>query len=536
MIMRRFIYFPALVAICFLATCCKPAQPHADHVILLGFDAMSALGIQRAETPNMNHMIENGAVSVHTRCVRETASSQNWMSMVSASPIELHGVFNNGWKPGDSDNLPPALENGIGLYPTIFDHIRSQKPQLRQHTFIEWAGETRMYDMSAFDKAVICGVTEGVKDYKDVIEGAFADYLENRPEFMFLSMDITDHMGHLKGHESDGYFDCVHEMDGYIGDFVKELEARGWMKNTVIIITADHGGLGPVHGGDTMAEFETPILIYGKGVTKGQVMKHVNMIYDVGATVAALLGVELPVECRGKFLAEAFGPRNEGEYVPVPMVRPYAGKADGEVSISCDKEGAEIHYTIDGTEPTADSPKYEKPFKLDASAEVRAVAFKGGSKSIETRNYLYTGVQEPPVSYKLYRNVTSADMPDFTKFGRPDESGYVDTFGFDDLKKLEDETYFAVLFSSNLNISKAGTYWFSLEANHGALMFIDGELFIDCRNGYNIPPIEKSIELSEGKHFIRIEYRRTDRRLQLDLFWKGAAGKYTPIIPDVLDR
>lgn len=526
--------FPA--AICLMVTCCAPRQPRADHVILLGFDAMSALGIQRAETPNMNKMIENGAVSIHTRCVRETSSSHNWMSMVSASPIELHGVFNNQYMPFDPDNVPPALQNNIGLYPTIFDHIRAQKPGIRQHAFIEWTGETRMYDMDAFDKAVVCGKTEGVKDYKDVIEGAFADYLENRPELLFLSMDITDHIGHVKGHESDGYFDCIHEMDEYVGNFVNELEARGWMKNTVILITADHGGLGPVHGGDSMAEFEIPIILYGKGVTKGQVMKHVNMIYDVGATVAALLGVKLPFECRGKFLSEAFGPRNEGEYVPVPMVRPYAGKADGEVSITCDKEGAEVHYTIDGSEPTLESPKYEQPFKLEKSAEIRAAAFKDGSRSIETRNYLYTGVREPPVSYKLYRNVTTGDMPDFTKFGKPDESGFIDTFGFEDLPQLEDEKYFGVLFSSNLVITKEDTYWFSLEANHGALMYIDGELFIDCRNGYNLPPIEKSIKLSEGRHFIRIEYRRTDRRLQLDIFWRNSTGKYTPIIPDVLDR
>ena len=87
---------------------CGPRQPRARHVIILGFDAMGARDIQRAKAPCFNHLIENGAVSLHTRCVRETVSGQNWMSMVSGAPIEIHGVFTNGWNPGKPENVPPA--------------------------------------------------------------------------------------------------------------------------------------------------------------------------------------------------------------------------------------------------------------------------------------------------------------------------------------------------------------------------------------------------------------------------------------------
>lgn len=41
----------------------------------------------------------------------------------------------------------------------------------------------------------------------------------------------------------------------------------------------------------------------------------------------------------------------------------------------------DIYYTIDGTEPTSASTKYEAPFTLDASATVKAVAFKDGKES-----------------------------------------------------------------------------------------------------------------------------------------------------------
>lgn len=41
----------------------------------------------------------------------------------------------------------------------------------------------------------------------------------------------------------------------------------------------------------------------------------------------------------------------------------------------------DIYYTIDGTEPTAASTKYEAPFTLDASATVKAIAVKDGKSS-----------------------------------------------------------------------------------------------------------------------------------------------------------
>ena len=46
------------------------------------------------------------------------------------------------------------------------------------------------------------------------------------------------------------------------------------------------------------------------------------------------------------------------------------------VSISCQTEGARIYYTIDGSEPTAESNLYEGPFEVAESAVIRAFASK----------------------------------------------------------------------------------------------------------------------------------------------------------------
>ncbi len=59
-----------------------------------------------------------------------------------------------------------------------------------------------------------------------------------------------------------------------------------------------------------------------------------------------------------------------------PVISPGGGNfgAPVEVSISSPVAGAAVHYTLDGTEPTSESPIYTGPFDLTATAEVRAVA------------------------------------------------------------------------------------------------------------------------------------------------------------------
>lgn len=65
---------------------------------------------------------------------------------------------------------------------------------------------------------------------------------------------------------------------------------------------------------------------------------------------------------------------------PMPSIQPESGKIkSGEtVTLSCSEPDAVIRFTLDGSEPTADSPVYEKPIELTRDAVIRAVASKDG--------------------------------------------------------------------------------------------------------------------------------------------------------------
>ena len=58
------------------------------------------------------------------------------------------------------------------------------------------------------------------------------------------------------------------------------------------------------------------------------------------------------------------------------------------VSITCATDGAEIFYTLDGSEPTKEATKFVDAFKLTESTTVKAIAIKGEDKSaISTKEF-----------------------------------------------------------------------------------------------------------------------------------------------------
>ena len=90
--------------------------------------------------------------------------------------------------------------------------------------------------------------------------------------------------------------------------------------------------------------------------------------------------------------------------VAKPTFSPAAGEVDSgtEVVISCATAGATIHYTIDGSTPTTDSPVYSEPIALTAATTIKAFAVKNAMADSAVATAAYT--------IKLYRYLGDYNM------------------------------------------------------------------------------------------------------------------------------
>ena len=89
----------------------------------------------------------------------------------------------------------------------------------------------------------------------------------------------------------------------------------------------------------------------------------------------------------------------EPEQLPLPKIK---RDKDGNVTITTNTAVNQIRYTIDGTEPTVQSPVYEKPFSFLTSGDIKAKCFGTDMKSGET------AVQSFNLSKKDWKVVTAS--------------------------------------------------------------------------------------------------------------------------------
>ncbi|MBQ6338472.1 MAG: chitobiase/beta-hexosaminidase C-terminal domain-containing protein, partial [Kiritimatiellae bacterium] len=93
-----------------------------------------------------------------------------------------------------------------------------------------------------------------------------------------------------------------------------------------------------------------------------------------------------------------------GVPVPVTVATPTFSPAScnfyptTNVTITCATSGATIYYTLDGSEPTAESDAYSAPIAISATTTVKARAFADGmnASAVASAIYTYTEPVEPP--------------------------------------------------------------------------------------------------------------------------------------------
>lgn len=278
------------------------AQPIAKHVVLIGLDGWASHDLEKAhDIPNLKSLMEGGACSMHKRSVIPSSSALNWASMFMGVGPEMHGYTTWGSK---TPEVPSITTNENGIFPTIFSVIRAQRPEAETGCTFEWDGIKYVIDTMAISHVEY--FKDGWKYVEKNCDNIVRYILEKKPVFFAPCFDGIDGIGHEKGWYTEAYYDYLVRVDRCVGRIIQALKDAGIYDETVIIVTGDHGGHDQGHGTLDIRDMESPLVFFGKNVRAGHQLEEPIVQYDIAATIAYILGLDIPQVWRGKPVRQAF--------------------------------------------------------------------------------------------------------------------------------------------------------------------------------------------------------------------------------------
>lgn len=270
-----------------------------DHVVIIGIDGMGGTGIENSTTPNIDRLMREGSFTLNARGVLPTSSSPNWASMIMGAGPEQHGITSNDWQK-DSHNLPPTDRGPGGIFPTIFSVIKGNNENAITGAVYQWKDFGRL-----FEKDLVDYDTSALGENKTT-DLACEFIISQKPEFCFIHIDHVDGAGHKWGYDSERYHGGVEKADRLINQIFQAIQKAGIAENTLLIVSADHGGHDKGHGGETLNEIRIPVIIWGSGIKRNFELNSGLNIYDIASTAAKALGYEQPDSWIGNPIISAF--------------------------------------------------------------------------------------------------------------------------------------------------------------------------------------------------------------------------------------
>ena len=293
------------------------------YVVVIGVDGAGAF-FQNTDTPNIDAIFENGAITYDCLTANPTISAQCWGSLLHGVVPSVHGLTNSiaGSTPYPTDSK----------FPSFFRVIRENNTNALLASFSHWNAINVGIIEDGIDVHKVGGLSDAA------LTAEILKYLaDNIPTAMFVQFDEADGAGHSSGYGTATQLAKITEIDGYIGQIYDAYKALGILDDTLFIVTSDHGGSGTSHGGLTDAEKYVMFAAAGKTVENGEIQD--IEIRDTAAIVLHALGYTAP---------ETWTAR-----VPSGL---FEGVTAGERPVYVDKDSDRYHESE--PTPTEDSEGY----------------------------------------------------------------------------------------------------------------------------------------------------------------------------------
>jgi len=263
-------------------------------------------------------------------------------------------------------------------------------------------------------------------------------------------------------------------------------------------------------------------------------------ILTVDGVYLSPAGNRLVAACAAKSIVSAL--RAVPWYIPLQDRLLLAGQPVTLCGRGADNRGLDIRYTLDGSQPTAHSPRYRRPIpisnptRLTIRVQEIATGHLFTSSALLTPTTLRKPDNPPQVTQGLhyqrydYDATASRQLPDFAQL-TPIEHGTLPTPFF--FPKPGHEVL-GLQMRAYLDVPRDGIYTFFSRAYFGNRLFIGDTLVVDHPFTTAKITCRGQIALHAGKHAIRLEYCRLKNGDSSEWFYYQGPGIPMQMIPETI--
>ena len=381
-----------------------------------GLDAMPSCGTNALADIGQMVAYENGACGRARVNATENRTSGNYMLVPSYDALALGGEFVfSGWVKKNGYSASPRFvsrkerlwddasgwEICVGtltMRAASADYLRLESFDAREWTMIH--GIYSGYDVALYTNGMLAATaTLNAMATDNGMTLAFGGFQGNDSSHSLNGQydEIRLRGGTLSADRIKADYDMINDRNFLTYGSVVRVQDTVWRPDAAVItsttdafrLSVKHDGIRTSAGHETLAysllwndavegatvTIEQDGEVLAEGLT-GEGVLPWNVAHN--GTYVLTYKVMSGDEQVGEALTATFFVEPEN-----PVISPASGTTFGSsltVTMSCPTEGAKIHYTTDGSDPTAESPLYSR-FRVNSKTTVKAVAEKNGMLS-----------------------------------------------------------------------------------------------------------------------------------------------------------
>ncbi len=272
--------------------------PAIRRVMIVSIDGLRPDLAIRADTPTIHALMQSGSFSLWARTTEVSITLPSHVSMLTGVSPAKHKVDWNADRPANRDSYP--------AFPTLFEIAKkeglttamsagkSKFEALAKPGTLDWSYVPRIEVTS--DASVAKQAVEMIKSHQ--------------PQVMFVHFPGVDVAGHSKGWASPEQMAAIHVADTSLGQVIGAARDAKTFDETLLIVTADHGGAGRTHGPNDVRSRLIPWIAVGPGVRANYDLTQAADLNinteDTFATACFVLGLPIDSQIDGKPIQAIF--------------------------------------------------------------------------------------------------------------------------------------------------------------------------------------------------------------------------------------